>query len=82
MLTKAKRWLPLAGTAVLALAVVLRVLGYGDAATAIEGVGGTLGVTAQSPVGIGELTAAVAAVTGVVLKVVSEVRKARTRPAA
>ena len=75
--SKLKRYLPLIGTAALAGAVVLRALGYAGAAQAIETVGGFIHVTDQSVVPAGELVAAIAAVTGVVLKIISEAKKAR-----
>lgn len=77
MSDKAKRYLPLAGSAVLVTVVLLRLFGYGQAAAAVETVGGIVGVTQQSPVGVGELAAAIAAASGVVLKVIAEVKKAR-----
>lgn len=74
---KFKRYVPLLGSAVLVSVVLLRLFGYDQAAGAVESVGGIVGVTQQSPVGMGELVAAVAALAGIVLKVKSEVDKAR-----
>jgi hypothetical protein len=72
-----KRYGPLVGSTVLVAVVILRLLGYGEAAQAVESVGGVVGVTQQSPVGIGELTAAAATLTGIVLKFISVIRKSR-----
>jgi len=74
---KFKRYVPLIGSAVLVTVVLLRLFGYEQAAGAIESVGGAVGVTQQSTVGVGELVAAGAALAGIVLKVKSEVDKAR-----
>jgi hypothetical protein len=63
-----KTYAPLIGSAVLAAVVVLRLLGYSQEAEALESVGGVVGITKQSPVGIGELTAAGAVVFGIVRK--------------
>ena len=73
---KFKRYLPLVGSVVLVAVVALRWLGYGDAAAAIESVGGAVGVTNQSEVGVGELTAAAATLAGLVLKFKSMYDKA------
>lgn len=72
-----KRWLPLVGSAVLVFVVVLRALGQTELAGVVEGIAGVLGITDRSPVTLGEVTAAVAAATGIVLKIVSEFRKAK-----
>lgn len=72
-----KKYAPLVGSAVLVSVVVLRLMGYVQAAAAVETLGGVVGVTQQSPVGVGELVAAGAALTGIVLKVKAEVQKAR-----
>lgn len=74
---KAKRWAPLAGTAVLVAVVLLRLFGFEQGAAMVEGVGGAVGVTDDSAVGLGELTAAITALVGIVLKVRSQARKAR-----
>lgn len=71
-----RRWLPLLGVAVLGGTVALRALGLDGYAAALEQVGGLTGVSSQSPVGLGELAAATAALTGVVLKVRAEWKKA------
>jgi len=73
-----KRWAPLLGTALLASVVVLRLFGMNEAATTVESLGGATGLSAQSPVGYGELIAAGAALAGVGLKVRSEWKKARS----
>jgi uncharacterized membrane protein len=70
-----KRWLPLIGTAILALAVALRAFGQEDAARAVEQLGGLIGLTGAPTVGMAELLAASAAVTGIVLKVRAELKK-------
>jgi hypothetical protein len=71
-----RRWLPLLGVAVLASSAILRALGAGDAAAAIETLGGLLGAQQASAVPVGELAAAIAAAAGVVLKVRAEIKKA------
>jgi len=73
---KMRRWLPLLGVLVLAVTVILRAFGLDGYAAALEQVGGLTGLSSQSPVGLGELTAAAAALTGVVLKVRAEWKKA------
>ncbi len=73
---KAKRWAPLAGTAVLLASVLLRFFGFEQGAAMVESVGGAVGLTQDSAVGSMELAAAVAALAGVVLKVRSQVKKA------
>lgn len=72
-----KRYAPLIGSAVLAISVVLRLFGQNEVADGITTLGGLVGVTQQSQIPVGEIAAACAALTGVVLKVVSEVKKAR-----
>lgn len=72
-----RTWAPVIGSSLLVAVVALRALGYTEAASAVEGLGGAVGITEQSPVGLGELTAAGAALTGIVLKLRSAVRKAR-----
>lgn len=72
-----KRWGPLAGTVVLIATVVLRAFGLDDAAKALDLVGSITGLSGQSSVSATELTAAAAALTGVVLKVLAQVAKAR-----
>ena len=74
-----KRWAPVLGSLTLAGAVILRLFGQAEAAKAIESLGGLVGLTQQSPVGVVELTAAGTALAGIVLKVRSEIRKARAR---
>lgn len=74
---KVKRWVPLLGTAVLVTSVVLQLLGYGDVARQILGIAGAVGVSDQSAVPLGELAAAGAALSGVVLKILAQVKKAR-----
>lgn len=74
---KLKRWVPLAGTAVLVSAVVLQVLGYGDVAKNLLSIAGAVGLSDQSAVPVGELAAAAAALTGIVLKIRSQIQKAK-----
>ena len=76
-MNQAKRWLPLAGSAVLVTVVVLRLLGQTEAAGVVEMIANATGISAQSPVSAGELAAGIAAGLGIVLKVISEVQKAR-----
>lgn len=71
-----RRWLPLLGVVVLAASVILRALGLPEVAVAIETVGGLLGAPQASAVPVGELAAALTAITGVGLKVRNEWRKA------
>lgn len=75
--TKAKRWAPLAGTAVLVGVVLLRLFGFEQGAAMVEGVGGAVGVTNDSAVGLAELTAALTALFGVCAKVYSQYRKSK-----
>ena len=72
-----KRWLPLIGSAVLVLIVVLRLLGQTAVAGAVETVGSVTGVTTSSPVSPAELIAALTALFGIVRKVWAEIQKAR-----
>jgi hypothetical protein len=74
---KIKRWTPVVGGGILVAFVILRLFGLNDLAQAIAGFGGAVGLTDQSPVGIAELTAAAAGLTGIVLKIRAEVQKAR-----
>ena len=74
-----KRYVPLIGTAFLAGAVILRAFGLEDLARAVETIGGLVGTTSDPAVSYAELIAAVSAVTGVVLKIVAMVRKARAK---
>lgn len=76
-MARIKRWLPLLGVLLLAAVVVMRAFGLEGYAAALEQIGGLTGLSAQSPVGLGELAAAAAALTGVVLKVRAEWRKAK-----
>lgn len=78
MVRSIRRWAPLIGVALLASAVILRALGLEDMARLLEGIGGVTGLSEQSPVGLGELAAAVAAVVGVALKIAAVLRQART----
>lgn len=73
-----RRWAPLAGVVVLVAIVVLRLLGMNDLAQTLEQLGGVVGLTGDSPVGLGELAAAAAALTGVLIKIRNEWRKARS----
>jgi hypothetical protein len=72
-----KRWGPLAGSAVLAIAVILRMLGLGDVAGVLEFVGSFLGVPADFVAELVKLPAALAAITGVGLKLYSIYKEAR-----
>ena len=74
-----KRWLPLIGSAVLALAVVARLSGQEDAARAIEVVANLLGLSGASAISGAELAAAATVIFGIVRKVRAEVRKASAR---
>lgn len=71
-----RKWTPLIGSAALVVSVVLRALGQTDFADAVDSIGKAIGITAQSPVSGTEIAAAGAAVTGIVLKLRSEYRKA------
>ena len=73
-----KRYLPLLGVAGLVASTVLRYFGLSEAAAIVDSAGGLTGATQASPVSAVELGAAVAAGAGVVLKVVSEIRKLGT----
>jgi hypothetical protein len=75
MTEKMRRWLPLIGAAILATIVLLRALGWTEAAAMIETIVGTVGLTKDSPVSVSELLAAVAAVTGIALKIRAEIKK-------
>jgi hypothetical protein len=67
-----KRWLPLIGTAIVAGSVVARALGFTEVSDLLDLVGSLTGASAQSLIGV----AAVASLVGVVLKLISEARKA------
>jgi hypothetical protein len=71
-----KRWVPVIGTAGLALSVILRMLGKTAAADAIGGFVDATGIGAQSGVSVSELTLAIGAACGVGLKLYSQIRKA------
>ena len=75
-MTWIRRWAPVIGSLVLVASVGLRLAGKNEAAGAIEGLGSVLGLTSQSSISVAEIAAATAAGTGVVIKIVSEVRKA------
>lgn len=62
------RWAPLVGGGVLVLSAVLRLLGSGELADTLLGLGGLFGLTGNLPVPAGELLAAVAVVVGIVRK--------------
>lgn len=72
-----KRWLPVLGTALVAGGVIARAWGREDIAKAIDVVGSVTGASGAAGVTPTEIGAAVVAVTGVVLKVISQVNKAR-----
>jgi hypothetical protein len=76
-----KRWLPLVGSALLVLVVVLRLLGQTALASAVEAIGSTIGITTQSPVSSAEVMAAVTALVGIILKIRAEIAKLRPAPA-
>jgi len=73
-----KRWMPIIGSAVLVLIVVLRLLGHTALASAVEAIGSTVGITTESPVSSAEVIAALTALFGIVRKIAIEIRKART----
>ena len=75
-----KRYLPLIGVAFFVATVALRFAGQNEAADTLLGVGGAIGANDASPVSLAELTAAVTAGAGVVLKVISEVKKILNPP--
>lgn len=54
-----KTWAPIIGAVVLIGATLLRLLGQGEAAAALEGFSGAVGLTQQSPVGAEEAGQAV-----------------------
>jgi len=66
-----KRWAPLLGVAVVGGATIARAFGFHEAGKAIDLVGGITGLGTESPVSATELLAAGAAVSGVILKVLS-----------
>lgn len=72
-----KRWLPLLGTFVLAISALLEAFGLSEVAKIVTTLGGIVGATQASTVTGPEIAAAVAAITGVLLKVYSELRKAQ-----
>jgi hypothetical protein len=74
-----KTWAPLIGSAALVGVVVLRMLGQTEAADAVAGIAGVLGLDVKSPVSLVELTTAIAAGTGIVLKVKAKVDEARAQ---
>lgn len=71
-----KRWIPLIGTFVLAASALLEAFGLGEAAKVLTTLGGIIGAHQASPVSAVEIAAAAGAITGVALKVYSEMRKA------
>jgi len=72
-----KRWLPLMGTFVLAVSMLLEAFGLPEAAKVLTTLGGIVGANQASTVTGPEFAAAVAAISGVALKVYSELRKAQ-----
>ena len=70
-----KRYLPLAGVAFLAGSVALRYLGQEDVAKVVDQVGAGTGAVQASPISAAELSAAVAAAAGVILKVIAEAKR-------
>jgi hypothetical protein len=77
-----KRWMPLVGSAVLVLVVVLRLLGQTALASVVEAIGSTLGVTTQSPVSSAEVIAALTALVGIIRKINAVIRQVRVGAAA
>jgi hypothetical protein len=75
MKDKLRRYGPLVGVALLAGVVILRALGLEEWASAISVLGVVTGLSEQSPVGMGELAAAIGAAVGVGLKLRSQWRK-------
>ena len=71
---KLKRWGPLLGVAILVGATVARAVGREDVAQSFDLVGSLTGLGAQSPVSATEITGAVAAAAGLILKIVAVVR--------
>lgn len=67
-----KRWGPVAGSVALVGSVVARIFGHADVANSLSSVGGLLGTDLP----LGDLVAAAAVTTGVVLKVKSQIKKA------
>lgn len=72
-----RRWLPLIGTAALVASAALKIAGYPEAAQAIDTLGGIAGITSLPELPVGEIAAIAAAGTGIVLKVRSQIAKAR-----
>lgn len=70
-----RRWLPLIGTATLAASITARAWGAEHLAGPLEALSRTLGLWDLSAVSADELVAAAAAVTGVALKIRSQVNK-------
>ena len=70
-----KRYLPLVGVAFIGVTTLLQYLGLESAASALSTLGGLLGANEASPVTGAEFAAAAAAVSGVVLKVLSLLKK-------
>lgn len=66
-----KRWAPLLGVAVLAGSTIARAFGREDVAKGLDVVGSVTGVGAESPITGNELLATAAAVSGLILKVLS-----------
>lgn len=69
------RWAPLLGGVILIAGVVLPIFGQSELAVAITGLGSLLGLTAQSPVSVGEVSAASVAVTSAVALAWGVIRK-------
>jgi hypothetical protein len=75
-----KRWLPLVGTVVVVASTVAKFTGNADVAQAIDLVGTLTGATGQAGVTPTEIAGAVAAGTGVALKVWAIASKAWKAP--
>ena len=70
-----KRYAPLAGVAYIAAVTIGQA--WGVDMSQVQTIGGLLQLDAASPVSAAELTAAAAALTGVVLKILSVVNRAK-----
>lgn len=64
-----RRWLPLIAVAYIAVIIIAQALGFTEFAAAVRNVGSLVGIESHSPISPTEFAAAVAALSGVVLKV-------------
>jgi len=69
-----KRWAPLVGVAFIGASTLLTYLGYDDIARWVTTIGGLTGTPESSPVTGVEFAAAMAAVGGVILKIVAVIK--------